>query len=199
MRKRFLAVYDEALWLNGSPHTRQHLSGTVNPMIRLVRTFISYRTPWRSRRSAVEIAAMFFMSGLGVAIAIPSMLGLQPNNPSFIATIGLLIGIVGSIIGCSQLWRFLSGRIHEVKVTDEGVIYDGKEYPWTSVVSARSTPVLPNGVAYLFLRVNRGQLASCLSLPIEVRSHNPTETISELKNCLLESGYDFPWHSHAMG
>jgi len=93
----------------------------------------------------------------------------SPDDPPFIATVGIIVGIVALVIGCSLLWGFALGRVHEARVTDQGVTWDGKHWPWASVRQIRTTPDLPatglpDGPAYMEVTVKRPWFRSRLTL-----------------------------------
>lgn len=150
-----------------------------------VKTFLSYQRPWRTKRTAIEIAACLAISAIGffAGIALQSF-----DQPTFLGTIGVLIGIVTLAIGSSLSWLFATGAIHDVRITDRGVSFDGKEWPWESVIEIRTRTV-----AYLSISVRRPWFRTRLFLPIELKVAQPAEIVSELKDYLSSSQHDVRW------
>jgi len=151
----------------------------------------------RTRRTIVETAATFALSFVGFGVGVPQLIK-SPGDPTFLAVGGLLLGIVSLAVACSLLLAIATGAVHEVRITEQGVFYDGTEWPWDSVTRVRSTPILPSGVAYLSVSVKRGWLRPLLTLPIGIADRGAARIIDELKTYLDSKGYDIRWEQRAI-
>jgi hypothetical protein len=140
----------------------------------------------------MEMGTMFGLSGLGFAV-----FAARRESPFdshiMIGVTGFITGIIALVVGCSLLGPFATGVVNEVRVTDEGVTYHGKEWKWDSVAEIRGTPVLPNGKRYLYVHINQGRLRSRLSLPIEIKATDPISVVDDLRTYLATSGHDIGW------
>jgi hypothetical protein len=157
------------------------------------RTFVTYQRPSRSRRTLREMVGTFLVAFVGLGITVAQLPGLDargmPTAGFFVGCVTLLVGLVALIIGKVLLWSFAVGKVHEVRVTDRGVFYDGKEWSWGSVRRIRVWPPTANGGITVFVSVNRDGLRSALSLPIEISAPEPQKVIAELEDYLNSTEY----------
>ena len=151
----------------------------------------------RTRRAVIDLVAAFAVSAIAFAVGVTQIIQ-SPNEPTFLGIGGLILGIVSFVVACSVFWSFAKGAPREVRITDQGVFYDGTEWPWDSVVRIRCIPMLPRGVVYLSVCVNQGRLRSSLSLPITVAAPEATKIIEELKTYLDSSGYAIRWQQRGV-
>jgi lysylphosphatidylglycerol synthetase-like protein (DUF2156 family) len=166
-------------------------------MAEAARTFISYREPTRSGKTAKETLATLAVCGVAFAFCVREF-QRSPDVPTVGAIVGLVVGIVALVVACSLIWSFAFARVHEVQVTDQGVTWDGKHWPWDRVTEIRSrSPVQASGSAdnaiHLSIIVKPPRLRSALALPIEVRSEDPVATVNELRQFLDASGHSIRW------
>ena len=162
-------------------------------MAEAAKTFLDCETPVRTARNARYIVGTFCVSLLGFGVFVILAVS-SPDDPTSerlgIATGGILVGIVAFVVGCSLLWRYLKGGVDQIRISDAGIAYHGKEWAWTAVVSIK-TARMPNRLAALSisLRTDYGPL----TLPIEYDANENPMLIEELEEYLDSKEYGIRW------
>ena len=156
-------------------------------------TFIQYQQPMRTRRTARDMLATFTICAIAFVVAVRDLLA-SSEAPGFFGIAALLIGIVTAVLGSVLLWKFVTGAVNHVWVSDQGVSFDGQDWPWESAAYVRTYPRGASGVYRIHITVYR-QGRSRLTLPIEVRDHDAETVVAELKDYLSRQGYDIKWRT----
>jgi len=156
-----------------------------------MRTFIHYQRPMRTRRTAKEMAAAFVIAGLAFAVGFGAIIH-SGWKLGFLSVAALSAGLLALLIGCSLLWAFATGVVNDARITDQGILYNGKQWSWDNVLGIRVFPALSSGVVPVNVTVRRSG-RSRLAIPIEIRDPEPQAVIRELQEFLASSGYDIPW------
>lgn len=104
--------------------------------------FIEYSRPFRTRKTAIQIGVLLGVAGIATVIAANWL-------PGIVGAAGLVPAICAIAVACPGIWRFLTGATHEVRISNEGIMDDGRLWPWKMVRSIRSTTLRAKNITYL--------------------------------------------------
>lgn len=161
------------------------------------RMFLKHHQAQVARPARFHLIVSMLLAVLGFTIV---SLPWLTNSRTSAASIGLggVVGVISSALAVSILYSMRKMQKHDVVVTSAGVWYNGEHWPWERVSEIRSTRVLPDGVAYIAMSVDRGPTRSFLRLPVQVRGEDPLKTIAELRQFLTDTGRSIPWHESVL-
>lgn len=154
--------------------------------------FISYRRPMRSRRTLIHFLGVVAVGLMSASIAMSS-----PRNangvPGLIAIIFGLLAIVETVIAFVLLWGMLSGAVHTVEVTDNGIVYDGRQWSWDRVKTIKRRAIKANTVEVLMVAVRTEAFRSQLTLSIQVPVSPSDNVVSKFEEFLREAHPEIQW------
>ncbi len=154
--------------------------------------FVSYRRPLRSRKTLIEFLGTVAVGLISANIAISAPRDAN-GFPGMLAFVLGVIVIITCALSLSLLWGMLSGRVHEVEVTDSGILYDGRHWPWALVKKITHRVTNSNSMKFLWIEVQTGPLRSPRALLIEVQPSLWDNPVLKLQVFLRAAHPEITW------
>ena len=85
------------------------------------------------------------------------------------------------------------GAVNEVRISEDGVFFDGEDWPWDRVIRIRCRPLPARDAVQLSVHVRRDGLRGSLVLPVLMGGVDTATVIEELKTFLASSGRGITW------
>jgi len=144
------------------------------------RVFIEYVV---SARSPEVIQSFVKTSGVAVACFAFSWMKFAEDQTVF-GGMGMTVGIVCAVLSANSIWRYISNRDEETRITDHGVSYDSQSWGWEAV---KQVDFLKKQRC-LFFHVNNGFGRSQLTILVRVPKDAPKSTMQEVREFVESRG-----------
>lgn len=147
------------------------------------RVFVSYVIP---ARSLAAVSMLLHASLVTVASFVIAWHLIAPSYPDFPVTggIALTFAIVAAVVAIALLFKYISNRDEQIRVTDRAITSNSKTWTWEQVLQVD----LHHRSRHVFIHVNNGPARSRLTLLIQVPGNESKVVMSELRSFVEARG-----------
>ena len=140
------------------------------------RVFVSYRVLARSPAAVRSLSQISLVTVVSFGIAWKLHAQSFPDI-SILGSVVLSFGIVTAVLAFAQLFKYISNRDEDIRVTDQSITWDSKTWNWEQVLQIdlywRSRHVM--------FHLNNGRARTRIALLTPVSGDDPEAAMRELR------------------